>query len=427
MPRQLSNALAVTIALLAIAAPAAGHVGAGGTLALEGARALPGGLYEVELRTGAPVTTHGPDRRATADAPASPADPPERAPACAPADSHRVLYGRPLTRADRLATTRPLIAALLGQANARLDAAARESGRIHADLRADCDSAGGPRVDGFINLGSASFADVVDAARLAGATREDVDYVIFYDDPSPEICGMATYQEDDRLAADNASNSGGDYAVVYADCWDSSTLLHEIAHTLGAVQPAAPNSTGSGGHCRDEWDVMCYDDGADARGVVERCVELEAFDCGYDDYFDAAPEAGEYLASHWNLGSPLNRFVEFSPLAPHENPPFADPDTGDDGSRGRVRIVRGTLRRRTGTVAALLACPISRDTPCTGHAIVRRGARTLGRAVFWVDPGDRDRFTISIPRLLRPARLRVVIAEPGVARSSRIVRVRRAG
>jgi alpha-tubulin suppressor-like RCC1 family protein len=35
------------------------------------------------------------------------------------------------------------------------------------------------------------------------------------------------------------------------------------------------------------------------------------YDCGHDDYFDAAPEPGEYLASHWNVGSTLNRFIAF--------------------------------------------------------------------------------------------------------------------
>lgn len=427
MPRLL-NAVAVTIASLAIATPAGGHVSVDAPLALDSARSLAGGLYEIDLRTGAPLTTHGPDRRATGDSPPVVADAPERAPVCADSDNQRVLYGRPLTRPDRLATTRPLIETLLWQANARIDAAARESGAVHADLRIECDQDGAPRVDAFVNLGSASFADVVDAARLAGATRQDSDYVIFYDDPSPGICGMASYHEDDRLASDNASNSGGGYAVVYADCWESSTVLHEIAHTLGAVQPAAPNSTGSGGHCRDEWDVMCYDDGADARGMVETCVDHEAFDCGYDDYFDASPEVGEYLASHWNLGSPLNRFLDFSALAPHEDPSYVDPDTGGETSRARVRIVRGTLRRRSGAVDVLLACPASREAPCTGRAAVRRGARTFGRSVFSLDAGDRDRVTIAVmPRvraMSRSARLRVVIDEPGVAQSSRLVRVR---
>ena len=59
---------------------------------------------------------------------------------------------------------------------------------------------------------------------------------------------------------------------------------------------------------------MCYSpDGGDLHqfGVTVNCQGQARFDCGHDDYFDSAPEPGEYLASHWNVGSPLNRFLAF--------------------------------------------------------------------------------------------------------------------
>lgn len=59
---------------------------------------------------------------------------------------------------------------------------------------------------------------------------------------------------------------------------------------------------------------MCYSpDGGTfhQEGTVTNCNDREYFDCGYDDYFDSNPEAGEYLATHWNMGSPLNKMIRF--------------------------------------------------------------------------------------------------------------------
>jgi hypothetical protein len=90
--------------------------------------------------------------------------------------------------------------------------------------------------------------------------------------------------------------------------------MHENGHNQGAVQYGAPHSTGTGWHCWDEIDVMCYSpDGGNLhqQGTETLCSDREYFDCGYNDYFDSNPEPGEYLATHWNLGSPLNKFIVF--------------------------------------------------------------------------------------------------------------------
>ena len=46
------------------------------------------------------------------------------------------------------------------------------------------------------------------------------------------------------------------------------------------------------------------------------------YDCGFDTYFDAMPERGEYLDENWNIGSPENRFIVFGRTArPRPSPP----------------------------------------------------------------------------------------------------------
>jgi len=410
--RKLAVLVAAMLAPAYVAAPA--H--ATPTLAdeqLGPVTALAGGLFEVRLRTGEPLTTHGPD--APPRVAGEPRYAPERAPVCAGSHHVRVLYGHAAGTPDRRPAVLEQLRSVMRRMNARLDAAARESGGVHADLRVRCDAAYEIAVDGFVNAGSASFADVVDAARLAGATSPQADYLIFYDDATPDACGTASFAADDRLDAGNENNRGGGYAVVYSDCWTAVTAMHEVGHTQGAVQPGAPNSTGSGGHCRDEWDVMCYDDGAG--GIEERCGSPEAFDCGYDDYFDAAPEPGEYLASHWNLGSPLNRFVWFSDLA------SGDDDTEEPPApRLRpVRIVRGTVSAAKAEVT--LACPSSREVSCAGRVALRdRRGRTVGRRSFTLAIGEQATVPVRIARRARSRgvrALRAVVREEGLAVTAR--------
>jgi PKD repeat protein len=125
---------------------------------------------------------------------------------------------------------------------------------------------------------------------------------------------------DESPGAGNASNNPGapfsaGYAVSYGGCWFGRTPMHENGHNEGAVQAGAPDSTGTGGHCDEDWDVMCYLDGGNIRQDYPQPCSIAAgtlhFDCGWDSYFDSAPEPGEYLATHWNIGSSANRFIRF--------------------------------------------------------------------------------------------------------------------
>ncbi len=108
--------------------------------------------------------------------------------------------------------------------------------------------------------------------------------------------------------------------------------MHENGHNQGAVQRSAPFSTGAG-HCWEDLDVMCYSpDGGDQHqdGTVLNCPADLYFDCGFDSYFDAAPEPGEWLAQHWNIAIPANRFIALGGAVDRTAPETAI-DSGPSG------------------------------------------------------------------------------------------------
>ncbi len=266
---------------------------------------LPNGLYRVRTPAGYTMTTHGPDTTALADQPdddLSPGDP-ERAPVCATGHVAHVLYGRPAIIAqDRLSAVEDEIRAHVARMNHVLNASSLESGGPEMDLKLLCDDSGKVRVDSFVNNTFVSyFSTVVDAARAAGFADPLVDYIIFYDDIFPGVCGVAEFARDDRATPDNRNNEGG-YGITYRNCWYSRTPLHENGHNQGAVQSGAPNDDGTS-HCTEQRDIMCYPSSS------TQC-QVQWYDCGFDTYFDSAPEDGEWLASHWNIGAPANRYIQ---------------------------------------------------------------------------------------------------------------------
>ena len=291
---------------------------------------LRNGHYKVKLRDGKVMYTHGPDFLESHGLSIGLGDP-ERSPACASDYYQHVLYGRPATGANRYATVTPTIQGSMRRINAALNEASLSSGNITADYKVLCDAQGQIAVGQFVNPASSSFTDVLNAARAAGFNKTNVDYTIYYDGAGPSgMCGIGSLYWDERLTASNYNNNGGGFAVSYSGCWEMIPM-HENGHNQGAVQFYAPNGTGDGAHCQDEQDVMCYADGGSRfTGLLQRCTDELKFDCGYDDYFDSAPEAGEYLATHWNLGSPLNRFIRFggagTPPPPPPPPPPPAPD-----------------------------------------------------------------------------------------------------
>ncbi|HEX2071523.1 MAG TPA: hypothetical protein VHF90_07750 [Thermoleophilaceae bacterium] len=109
------------------------------------------------------------------------------------------------------------------------------------------------------------------------------------------------------------------------DPWGDHTALHELFHAMGAVAGQDVHSAGfddpapfanGNGHCNDGIDLICYAFG-NPTYTNTRCPLDEGFgtpeglpiDCGYDTYFDAAPEPGEWLDRHWNVGGAENPYL----------------------------------------------------------------------------------------------------------------------
>jgi hypothetical protein len=119
-------------------------------------------------------------------------------------------------------------------------------------------------------------------------------------------CGIAQVAGNDSASSSNGANSGPNYARGDNGCWrrtDHLSELHELMHTLGAVQLSAPNSSG-GYHCTDEYDVMCCADSGTVTLTYPCPISHEwLLDCNHDDYFNTSPPSGSYLASHWDVAN----------------------------------------------------------------------------------------------------------------------------
>ena len=204
--------------------------------------------------------------------------------------------------------------------------------------------------------GDDSLSNTITALQSLGYNLSSRKYMIWAD--ANVYCGIAQVSTDDTAGSTNASNTTAGYARIDSACWGMDEL-HELMHTLGAVELSAPHSTGHY-HCTDGYDTMCYQDSSGVT-MTYPCPSSQQslLDCGHDDYFSTAPVAGSYLATHWN--------------------------TADSA------FLAGSVSGATGTPALSLtrsASPTSYSavgqTITYGYTIANAGTTTLGPAQFTV-------------------------------------------
>lgn len=274
------------------------------------------GGWRITLASGARVLTHGGDP--VPSHAASGSFDQRVAPVCA-ADPSRELHGRAvyahaIDRADRSAALRDEVIEMVERANGMLRHEAAASGR-RLDYRMRCDAGDVVEVTAATlatPFEQTTFETLVNDLQAAGFMDPLAKYWIFFDGRPPEMpAGTATIEYDQGVAPMNRNNFGPSYGVTWGfrGTTGARVMMHENAHTLGAVQLGALHSTGAG-HCNDGRDVMCYADGGPRAAYDPAACAVTRFDCNNDDYFDPSPAPNTVMTRIWNLGSPLMRALE---------------------------------------------------------------------------------------------------------------------
>lgn len=253
---------------------------------------------------------------------------------------YRLIYARPADAADRSGTLVPALRTETYKASAFIEQQAQlDSGSVTRKLRVWC-SGGTPVVDVVqlsVTGANDDFTSIVSDLRGRGYSSPEPQvarYLVYYDGivgPGTwGFGGQATTGSSSSPDPFSSTNEPNRYAIDYADADGTPiwyTLTHEAMHNMGAVQTDAPDTNGNG-HCLDDHDVMCYDDGSGAPTII--CAELE-LDCGSDSYFNAGAPFG-YLASHWNAGQPMNRFIDHGSQNVDYTTPTAPTNPSQTGS-----------------------------------------------------------------------------------------------
>lgn len=303
-------------------------------------KAAANGLFEVCLSDGSTVFTHGADnagqvdpcfeglaqaRAQGLDCPpggltgGALANQPLRNPFCVadPVNDYRieVVYVVAKNGINNYTKYVPSIRAAVQQADGFLTNESLSATGITMDYRVKCANG----VIDVANVTSAyttttlSFSNLVSDLKAKGYNSALVKYWVFVD-KNAGAAGLSTIQSDDRAIADNLNNKGPSYSVATATTIIStSQAMHELTHAMGGVQKSAPFSSNAW-HCNDANDIMCYKDGGSNASVLTTlCADRTYYDCSRTAYFNPAPPAGTYLATHWNLGSSINRFTTSAP------------------------------------------------------------------------------------------------------------------
>ena len=355
----------------------------------------------------------------------------------------QVLYVREATTPSRWADLLPALRSDVADVDDTLALSSDTGGRR---VRWVQDAACSPVVPEVVvpagTLSQSDLTALISALDAQGLNRPDRKYLALAD--VARQCGIAETYQDDSPGSGNDNNGGvAMYARVDSACWTTdpgyhSVPAHELMHMLGAVQPSAPHHT-RGGHCTDESDVMCYDDGS-GQPMVATCTAPGSdalYDCGHDDYFDPGPSPTGYLARAWNTASssfldvvpPLGASAAPAPAAAPTASPTPTPSPSPVTPAPLIpAVVRVTLRAPATayvgtalTVTATLTSPTGplraaqvRLQAASGTGTWRTVATTsavAGSARFTVRAGTAGQVTL---RALVPASATVVAAQSAV-------------
>jgi hypothetical protein len=231
------------------------------------------------------------------------------------------------TGTDRSSTYIPLIRKWAAEADVTVRVSAQQSGgRRHVNWVHTSSCVLSVMKVKLSSSAATSFSRTISEMAAKGLKRTDRRYLVWFD--ANRYCGIGTLYADDRSTKANRNNGSPygptGYSRIDRQCWGlftkawHSTEAHELMHNLGAVQNSAPHST-KAGHCFDEYDVMCYDDGG-SRSTMKKVCTVASYeswlDCRKDDYFNVKPKSGTYLYSHWNVArsSFLNAYTTSDPI-----------------------------------------------------------------------------------------------------------------
>lgn len=400
----LATAVAFLVALGGLPGARAGAPLVDDAPGLVKAAHCPSGLAIVDDPTGA--CTHGADGPSAAETPSQLQGLPPRPLKCSSSarDDFRVevLYVRPQGTASRLGSLRQTFAGLAGGVDAVLGSSSEENGSPRAVRWLMADDCSLVVRDVALAPGALdAYQSTVAALRRAGFTRVDRRYLVMAD--VDVMCGIAGIYQDDRGSpAQNHNNIYGPlFARVDRGCWSVGVVAHELLHSLGAHQPAAPDSDG-GFHCVQPGDLMCA--GSEVAGVAG-CAGL-VVDCGKNSYFNVAPPAGSYLAARWNVADSAYLWNPDAELSVATDAP-ATSSAGHEFSI-RVEVANPGTRPVDGVRASLRLAPALRpvgvrapgagcDVPLTGgstvrcewHSRVAPGATTVMVVRVQVSPAAR--------------------------------------
>lgn len=304
----------------------------------------PNGLWQVLLEDGGYVYAHGPDVELAFEGgpePPSPFATHPYPPVCvadpATEPHFQLVYTRPVDVLDGYSVWAPRVRHAVNESNGLLRAEAMFFGKSMS-YRVACDGDVPSVARVVLDTPSTrdTFASVVGDLRERGYNQTHVKYWILHDgEVATGVAGEATMDFDSRPGPDNANTRGPDYAVSFGSFSNATiplVMMHESAHSMGAVPPAAPHTSGDG-HCGEGVDVMCPRTALHAASfrlrmgedcvycnelagipLTARCPGSPRFDCGWDDYYDPS---GQIIVGRWNLASPHNRFLD-----PRDRPPI---------------------------------------------------------------------------------------------------------